>query len=121
MSMIQGWAKTVNILMSRLEDTMKMLGIPDHKLDDQEDPKRSQPEQHQHDLISLPGHDLTDQARARFRRMHASETLSKLRAQFQNVSCLCMRAMPGLHEPCLLLQRQPGLGGMPAIAMPLRS
>ena len=81
---------------------MKMLGIPDHKLNDPEDPKRAQPEQDQHDLIRLPGQDLTDQTRARFRRLHASETLSKLRAQFQNVSCLCMSAMPALGEPCLL-------------------
>ena len=85
--MMQGWAKTVNNLMGRLEDTMQVLGIPDHEPQDPEVPKRSEPEQDQHDLNGLPGHDLIGQARTRFKRVHASETLSKLRAQFQNVSC----------------------------------
>ena len=88
MSMMQGWAKTVDNLMSRFEDTMKVLGIPSRELRDKEDPKISEPEQEERAPGGLPGRDLTDQA-------HASETLSKLRAQFQDVSCL-------LHEshPC---------------------
>ena len=94
---MQGWATTFNNLMSRLEDTMKMLCIPDHELHNPEDPKLSGPEQKQRDLIGLPEHDLTDQAQA-------SETLSKLRVQFQNVGCLCMRDMPALGASCLLLQ-----------------
>ncbi len=83
---MQGWAQTVNNLMSRFEDTMEVLGIPNHEPRTGEDSKGPEPEQNGHDvdLVGLPGRQVTDQARA-------SETLSKIRAHFQNVSCL-------LHE-----------------------
>lgn len=83
---MQGWAQTVNNLMSRFENTMEVLGIPNHEPRTGEDSKGPEPEQNGHDvdLVGLPGRQVTDQARA-------SETLSKIRAHFQNVSCL-------LHE-----------------------
>ena len=73
----------MNNLMSRFEDTMEVLGIPNHEPRTGEDAKGPEPEQNGHDmdLIGLPGRQVTDQARA-------SETLSKIRAHFQNVSCL---------------------------------
>ena len=59
-------------------------GHPRHEVQDKQDLKGSEAEHKEHDLIGLPGHELADQAQA-------SETLSKIRAHFQNVSCL-------LHE-----------------------
>ena len=76
-----GGAKTVKDLMSPLEDTMEVLGIPHQEQRDGKGRKGAEPEQDEHDLSRLPGRDVTDQA-------HASETLSNLRAQFQNVSSL---------------------------------
>ncbi len=79
MLVMQDWAQTVNNLMSCFQDTMKVLGLPDHDLHQGKDPKASEPEQNKHDVIGLPGGQVTDQT-------HASETLSKIKAQFHNVS-----------------------------------
>ena len=76
---MQEWAQTVNNLMSCFEDTMKVLGLSDHKLRKEKDPRPSEPEQNKHDVLGLPDRQVTDQA-------HASETLSKIKAQFHNVS-----------------------------------
>ena len=62
-----------------LYNIMQVLGIPNYKLQDEDDPEGSAPEHKEHTLSGLPGHDITDQA-------HASKTLSKLRANFQSVS-----------------------------------
>ena len=104
MLMMQGWAQTVNNLMSRFEDTMDVLGT--HELREGEDPKGSEPEQSEHDLIGLPGRQVTDEA-------HASETLSQIRAHFQSVSCP-LNESPACSwgSQALLLQGQPGLGGV---------
>ena len=59
---------------------MKVLGIPNLRLQDGEDLKGTDPEQNEPSLSGLPGRKVTDQA-------HASEMLSKIREQFQNVSC----------------------------------
>lgn len=87
-------------------------GHPRHEVQDKQDLKGSEAEHKEHDLIGLPGRELADQAQA-------SETLSKIRAQFQNVSCHLQELCLLVYKPRLLLQKQPGPGGMSAVAMPL--
>ena len=70
--------------MSRLENNMEVLGIPNHEQHGGRDPKHSEAEQNKHDLSRLPGLQVADYA-------YFSEALSEFRAQFQTVSCL-------LHE-----------------------
>ena len=112
MSAMQGWATTVKNLMRGSEDTMEVLGIPKHHKRDRKGRKGAQPEQKEPDVSRLPGHELADWA-------HASEVLRKIKAQFQNVSCLLRECCAVLRKSCLLLQRQPGPGGASAGAMPL--
>ena len=114
MSAAQEWTKTVNSLMSRLEGTMEVLGVPSDKPQDLKDMNGAEPEQKEHDLSRLPGHELADQA-------HASETLSNLRAQFQNVSSLLRDSHACSWVSHARLHRQPGPGGVAAGAMPLGS
>ena len=115
MSMMQEWAQTVHHLMSCFEDTMEVLSLSDHKSLEGKDPRTSEPEQSKHHAIGLPSRQVTDQT-------HASESLSNLRAQFQNVSCHLHESLTcscGSHA--LILQRRPGPGGVSAGAMPLGS
>ena len=81
---MQEWAQTVDNLMSCFEDTKEALGLPSHKLHVAKDPEGSEPEHNKRDVIGLPEHQVNDPT-------HDSEMLRKIKAQFQNVSCL-------LHE-----------------------
>ena len=77
--------------MSCFEDTKEALGLPNHKLHVAKDPEGSEPEHNQRDVIGLPGRQVNDPT-------CDLETLRKIKAHFQNVSCL-------LHEcpACLWL------------------
>ena len=100
MSSMQGWAQTVNNLMSRFEDTMEVLGIPDHQVRDGEDPRGAEPKRDEHNLIVPPAHNDTHEADASERSASLGHTSSMLIA-------ICMRDLPALGylmlasaEPC---------------------
>ena len=88
MSMVQGWAEAVEMLMSRLENNMEVLGIPNHEQNEGKHPKNSGPAQNKHDAPGRHVPDLThlQEELGEF----ALEALSDFRAQFP-VGCL-------LHE-----------------------